>query len=52
MPRRGNTRISNAIEQYHEEERNMRQNERYIALATGLFFAGFVLLGVAWAVIQ
>ena len=52
MPKRGDTHISDAIEQYHEEEKNMRQNERYIALATGLFFAGFVLLGVAWAVIQ
>lgn len=52
MPRLGDTRISNAIEQYHEEERNMRQKERYIALAISLIFAGFVLLGVAWAVIQ
>lgn len=30
----------------------MRQNERLFGLAIGLIFAGFVLLGVAWAVIQ
>lgn len=52
MPKRGDTHISNAIHEYHEEEKNMRSNERYIALATGLIFAGFVLLGVAWAMIQ
>lgn len=30
----------------------MRRNERYVAAAMGLIFAGFVCLGVAWAVIQ
>ena len=52
MPKRGDTRISAAIHQYHEEERTMRRNERYISLAIGLIFTGFVLLGAAWAVIQ
>lgn len=52
MPKRGDTRISDAIHEYHEEQKNMRQNERLLGLAIGLIFAGFVLLGVAWAVIQ